>query len=108
LRHPSNINLTHTGKARKKGIMKTNNKNYSLDFLNNCIKSGKIIIDQTTIFAQDFHTFDNKIIVKSKRVGGGFTIGTTLHELTINHATTIASLDKIYEITEKYLRGVKS
>lgn len=85
---------------------KGNMKNYSLQFLNENIKSGLLIIDRQTLLTQDFHTADNKIIVKSRRVGGGFTVGTTFYDLTINHNTTTIPLDEIYAITEKYLRQI--
>lgn len=83
---------------------------YSMDFLNDCIKVGIIIIDKQSFFTQDFHTKDNKLSVKSFRRGGGFTVGQTFYDLlTIEddgreNLQQFTSLEPIYEIVEKYLK----
>jgi hypothetical protein len=82
---------------------------YSMDFLNDCVKVGRIIIDKQSFFTQDFHTKDNKLSVESFRRGGGFTVGQTFYDLSIvgNDGKEIlqsfTSLEPIYEIVEKYL-----
>lgn len=67
----------------------------NLKFLNAKLISGDIIMDEKSLLTQSFHTKDGKIVVTCRRIGGGFTCGSTQYALNGERM----SLDAIYAKT---------
>ena len=76
------------------------------EYLNNELKTGRVVITESSLLSQSFKTADNVITVTGKRIGGGFTMGKTVYHIKYNDMDKIISLDEAYKITANYLMGV--
>lgn len=83
----------------------SNSNNIKIE-VDELLRKGKIIITRNGLLSQDFETADGKIKVFSKRIGGGFTAGTTIHYLVKEGVTRQAGLDEIFSDIVDYFKSL--
>ena len=75
--------------------------------MNQLLKDGKVKITKPGLLSQDFETTDKVIVVKGKRIGGGFGVGTTYYIITQNGVTKGITLMDAYKTIVTYLEEGK-
>lgn len=70
--------------------------------MNKLVKDGKVKITRPGLLSCDFETVDKSIVVTSKRIGGGFTMGETLYFIIENKETHRIELEDAYKKIIEY------
>ena len=78
----------------------------TIDFLNSEVKNNRIIITKNGMFSQNFKTFDGKLEHVYDRIGGGFTVGRTIHFLVEDGLKKEMDIIDICKRFENYLRSI--